>query len=264
MVLLGINLVGVGLFGLIESVGGIIKITLVLGTGMLMYVLSSQKHDKEQNPIYDGFEVNPNVAANPAAAVCWSIPVIAFSFIGHETVAVTAFEARTSRSLRLPSQSVAYFIFVLYIFTAVGEFLMVKWTDPHLPLKVHGREAENGTAVGYPRTTNLAVLAAAEAGLKTMPGFLNGCYIFSVLSASNSALYVASRTLYGLTRDLPRRYFVTRNLGKLSAVVRKTGVPAMALFVSVISFFWLPFLHLKQSYSISTVMKRLRLGERKD
>jgi amino acid transporter len=99
----------------------------------------------------------------------------------------------------------------------------------------------------------MTVTATWVAGYHNLAGFLNGCLIFSVLSSSNTALYIASRTLYGMTREIPRTNFLGRQLNNLSIVVPKTGVPAAALLVSAVSFFWLPFVQLKGGYAVQDV-----------
>lgn len=185
--------------------------------------------------------------------MCYAIPLVAYSFLGIEIVAVTAFEAQYSTSLKYPSRIIAYAVFFLYLLCTIGETLTVRWTDGHLPLIYGGGKNSNGTMDGPPNSTSLIVNAAWEAGHKSLAGFLNGCLIFSVLSASNTSLYVSSRTLYGLTRDIPDTNWFGRRLNKLSLVVRKTGVPAAALLFSAVSFFWLPFLQLKAGYAIGDV-----------
>ena len=40
------------------------------------------------------------------------------------------------------------------------------------------------------------VLAALKAEIAVLPGFLIGCIIFTILGSANTALYVASRTLF--------------------------------------------------------------------
>jgi amino acid transporter len=45
-VLVAINLVGVGTFGWIEAIGGILKIMLVLGTTIVLYVIAAQRTSK--------------------------------------------------------------------------------------------------------------------------------------------------------------------------------------------------------------------------
>ena len=50
-----------------------------------------------------------------------------------EMVAITAFEARDLRSLRRPSQIIAYFVAGIYLFLVIGEMLNVSWTNQALP-----------------------------------------------------------------------------------------------------------------------------------
>jgi yeast amino acid transporter len=186
-------------------------------------------------------------------AYSFSLPLVAYSFLGIEIIAVTAFEAKYSSSLKWPSRIIAYAVFVLYFLCTIGEALTVDWRSNHLPLVYGGHGGNSTTALGPPNSNSLAVNAAWAAGHHKLAGFLNGCLIFSVLSASNTSLYVSSRTLYGMAREIPDTNWVGRRLGSLSAVFRETGVPAAALFFSAVSFFWLPFLQLKAGYAIPEV-----------
>ena len=99
----------------------------------------------------------------------------------------------------------------------------------------------------------MVIIAIWSAGYRKLAGFINGCLIFSVLSSSNTSLYVSSRTLYGLVREMPGTNWINMKLKVLSLVERHTAVPTVALFVSAVSFFWLPFLQLKGGYSIQNV-----------
>lgn len=111
----------------------------------------------------------------------------------------------------------------------------------------------NAKILTPPNSTNLAVNAVWAAGHHVLAGVINGFLIFSVLSASNTSLYVSSRTLYGLAREIPDTTWIGKKMSGLSFVVRQTGVPAMALLFSAVSFFWLPFLQLKAGYAIQDV-----------
>jgi len=191
----------------------------------------------------------------------YSLPLVAYSFLGIEIIAVAAFEAKKSSYLRWPSRVIAYVIFLLYFLCTIGETLTVGWRSKHLPMIYEGLANSTTTASGPttpPNSTSLAVTAAWAAGYHNLAGFLNGCLIFSVLSASNTSLYVSSRTLYGLTREIPDTNWLGRKLHNLSFVVRQTGVPATALLFSAISFFWLPFLQLKAGYAIQDVSSNNR------
>ena len=176
-------------------------------------------------------------------------------------IAVSAFEARDLRSLRVPSQIIAYFIIFIYLLLAIGEFLNVEWVDSALPPIYGGINEDSVKTVGIPsRSKAVFVIAAVQAGYKNIPGLLNGFMIFSALSASNSSLYIASRSLYGMTRTInPWKWFSFMKV--LGSVWHKTGVPMWALFVSFIAFLWLPFLQLKRGYAIADVSYHARLWE---
>lgn len=181
--------------------------------------------------------------------------MVAFGFLGIETVAVTAFEARTSRSLRLPSQSIAYVTLLLYFLCLLGQCLNVPWTDPHLP-PIYGGIGDGATDtkdLKNPASGSLTILALWSWDKKHLAGFLNGAMIFSVLPASNTALYVASRTLYGVARDVSRSNLLGRCINDLSVVVPKTGVLARALIVSAMALIWLPLISLKGGLAVQYV-----------
>jgi amino acid transporter len=181
--------------------------------------------------------------------------MLAFGFIGIEAVAVTAFEARSSKSLRLPSQCIAYVTLLLYFLCLLGQLLNVSWTSDHLPLIYGGigngfkdtKDLEN------PASSSLTIIALWAWGKKSLAGFLNGAMIFSVLSASNTSIYIASRTLYGMARDVPTSNWIGRRIHSLSYVEPKTGVPARALVFSALSFIWLPFVSLQGGYAVQYV-----------
>ena len=168
---------------------------------------------------------------------------------------MTAYEARDLRSVRIPSQVVAYFILALYLFCAIGEFLNVEWRNLALPSKYINPNtdsmdaAKDDTQIGVGA---IIVVAAFQAGHKRVAGVLNGCLIFSALSAANSSLYVASRILYGMTRDIHQRsrFAIFRGFG---SVWNKTGVPMRALWISFFGFVWLPFLRLRGGIAIEDV-----------
>lgn len=183
------------------------------------------------------------------------VPIIVYGFLGMETMTVTAYEARDLRSIRIPSQVIAYVVLALYLFGAIGEFLNVEWTDLNLPLRYINPNIDSEDAGEHSARIGagaIIVVAAFETGHKKMAGLLNGCIIFSALSTANSSLYIASRVLYGMTRSiLPRSpWAIFRGLG---SVWNKTGVPIRALWASFLFFIWLPFLRLKGGAAVNDV-----------
>ncbi|KAF2132837.1 hypothetical protein P153DRAFT_309538 [Dothidotthia symphoricarpi CBS 119687] len=260
-----INLVGVDTFGWIEAFGGILKIALVLAVTIILYVIAGQEGNwSSQGPINDGFQYNPAFTSNKYRAICYVIPMVAFGFLGIEAVAVTAFEARDSKSLRLPSQSIAYTTLVLYFLCLLGQCLNVSWTSDRLPLIYSGigdgDGVTNATTLQWPLSSSLTIIALWDWGKKGLAGFINGAMIFSVLSASNTSLYVASRTLYGLAREVPTTTWLGKLLHGFAVVVPKTGVPAGALFFSAIAFIWLPFMHLQAGYAVQYLVEIIQIS----
>ena len=190
--------------------------------------------------------------------ISYVVPIIAYAFVGLESVSVTAFEARDLRSLRVASRTLSYFVIAIYLFCVIGEFLNVEWSDSALP-EIYGGINEASIKKGQPVHNSRAVIviAAFRAGYTRSAGFLNGCMIFSALSASNTALYIASRTLYGMTRKIsPWRWL--RVLKFLGSIWPKTGVPMWALFFSFLAFYWLPFVQLHGGYAIADVSGNLQ------
>jgi amino acid transporter len=206
------------------------------------------------------------------------IPLATFSFIGVELIAMTAFEARDRTQLRYPMKTIAYFIGIVYFVSVCGFVLDVKWCDLRLPdildQSVNRTQTCTGNMAVFQRSIQLSprenditgkyqkehpssaviLIALLETGAVTWPRFVNVSLIFCVLSAANTALYVSSRTLFGLTRTIdPSRSRLHRILAKFGTTHDKTQVPAWALLASVLSFCWLPFIHLSKGHSIYEV-----------
>jgi len=186
------------------------------------------------------------------SSLSYAIPVVAFSFYGVESIAVTAYEAQFSTSLKFPSRIIAYAVFIFYLMCTIGEALTARYNAPFLP-PIFGVSGINSTTP--PRSSNWVVNVALASGYGNIAGFLNGCFIFSVLSTSNTALYVSSRTLYGIVNEVPSTSPLGGIMRRLSIVVRQTGVPAWALLFSTLSFIWLPFLQLKSGYALEELVE---------
>lgn len=196
---------------------------------------------------------------------------MAFGFIGIETIAVTAFEAAPD-ALKRPSRYITYFTALMYLLCMLSQCFNIQWTDEHLP-RVYGGigedEYSNLELCNYydyyfckratqdpvdPSSRVLPVIAMFNWERKDFAGLLNGAIIFSVLSASNTTLYVASRTLYGMALRLESENRLAQFLHKhLSTVDQRTKVPVLALILSWASFFWIPFMSLKRDYTVQYV-----------
>lgn len=287
-------------YGIIETVFGALKFILTFGVCILMYDISAKNEVKNEEAgklqlaMENDSRANIRSAINagsqakrpyakttahsqwyaealilvlalfvPADEVCsYVIPIIGYSFIGIEIVAVTAYEAYRPESLRRSSQCIAYVVFFLYLICAIADCLNVNWDNIALPpVHIGPGDSVNPSTSGGPRSSSVLIIATEAAGKFSLAGFLNACFTFSVLSAANTSLYASSRTLYGLARVAGDKYSnpVSRKFNKLSVVEPKTGVPIAAVIVSVLSFFWLPFLHLlKNEFAEAEVSVTLR------
>ena len=223
----------------------------------------------------DGIRNNHNVADSRFAAVWYAhlttfsiftkatyevgsiaIPLATFAYLGVELVTMTAFEAKDSENLKFPAKSIAWVVTVIYLLTTLVFMLNVPWTDPSLPEffnqglvglsegPASSKSTEHTGSTQVLRSNSAPVLATIKAGLKVLPGFITGCFIYSTLSTANTGLYVASRALFGLTREIRMERdsgWIIRAIARLSTVESKTRSPWWALLLSVLVLCWLPF-----------------------
>lgn len=187
------------------------------------------------------------------------LPIMAFGYVGIETITVTAFETATpEKDLKWPSKYTVYFAVMIYLLCMFSQCLNVSWTDAHLPtvydkMNTIFKRAENSNDPEDPSSHVLAVIAIFKWGQKGLAGALNGGIIFSILSASNSSLYVASRTLYGMTLHVTGETTLKRFVRTFSKVDQERKVPLQALLLSFAMFFWVPFMSLKKEYKFQYV-----------
>jgi len=169
----------------------------------------------------------------------YGIPYVAYSYIGVESSIVAAFESRDAKAIAVPSRLVHWFIFILYFMCTLGIALTVPWDDANLlaPLKDLSNPKSNSPTI-------IAIAKDSRLSDTPLPGFVNGCLIMSIVSSAAASLYLAGRTLYGLAYSFPTResWWLTRTLKGLGSVWKETMVPAKALVITVIAFFWLPWL----------------------
>jgi yeast amino acid transporter len=254
-----INAFPVVVFGWIEFFGGIAKLSLVLGTIILMFVINGGVNPDGikigTRYFIDGVTHNSEVAGAPFQAVFEAIPLATFAYIGVELLTTTAFEALDPDELRLPAANVGWVSTVLYTL-ATGCFVAnISWQDQNLPqlfqqaLTVITDPAAASTLTKFqppaPETHAAPLIALYRVGYRFLPSFLNGCFIYSGLSCANTALYVASRQLYGMTRTITVDYdssVIRRGLAWMSSVHYKTKAPWPAIAISGLLLCWLPFI----------------------
>ncbi|KAK5065422.1 hypothetical protein LTR84_001260 [Exophiala bonariae] len=183
-----------------------------------------------------------------------AIPKVTFAYIGVELLTTTAYEARNSSQLKLTAMTIAPQICLLYVAIVVTFVVNVAWNDPSLP-KVFGQapaaKETDITARDAPHhnTSALPIVALVETGSDTLASVLSGILMYSGLSAANTGLYVASRTVYGLSRniDVNRDANIFRRfMHRLSDVLPWTGAPLWGVIIPVVVLYWLPFIHIEE------------------
>lgn len=167
----------------------------------------------------------------------WSTTVQAtFAFLGTELVGVCVGEAENPRrNVPRAIRRTFWRILIFYIGLVFLLGLIVPYNDKDLL----GANKRSNSAAASP-----FLVAIKLSGIRILPDILNGAILLFVLSAANSDLYIASRTLYNLAAD-----------GKAPALFARTtksGLPVYSLGVS--SLFTL-LAYLNVSSSSQTVFK---------
>ncbi|KAJ7141206.1 amino acid permease/ SLC12A domain-containing protein [Mycena epipterygia] len=212
VVVIGINLCGVGIYGEAEFIFASIKVITIVGLIVLGIVL-----DLGGGPDHDrlGFRYwknpGPFVQYNGIEGVkgqflgWWAvITQAAFSYVGTEIVAIAAGEAKNPRR-NLPKAIKRVYIRLLlfYIGGVILIGLLVPSNDPDLNLG-------SLTTASSP-----FVIAIKRSGIKSLPSIINACFLTSAWSAGSSDLYTSSRALYGLAAagNAPRIFLKTLSNG---------------------------------------------------
>lgn len=250
LVLLSLNCLGVKWYGNVEAFCGVLKIILVVGSFLAMCVINKLDTQNAIPPqstgratfINAGFQHDPAVSAHPIIAIFVAMPIATYAYIGVEIVAVTAVEAKEpKKSLRLSARNIAWITGLFYFACVIIFYFNVYWKDPRLP----GYHLRDGLASGSNSSTALIIIAAENAKVEALPSVLTTFLIIAVLSAANTALYVASRTLWGVACDFDSNLIDSQNplkrwFSKLSTTTPRK-VPGWALFASCL-FIWIPIL----------------------
>lgn len=136
-----------------------------------------------------------------------------FSFIGVETVVVTAAETiNPHKSIPKAMNRVTYRIFFFYVLGALLIGIIVPSDDPALL-------GGGGNANSSP-----FVIAIKNSGITVLPSIINACILTSAWSAGNSHCYIGARMITAMAVD--------RQLPQFFSKVNRWGVPYYAVITS--------------------------------
>ncbi|PVV04455.1 hypothetical protein BB560_001047 [Smittium megazygosporum] len=157
-----------------------------------------------------------------------------FSFQGAEIVGITAGESKDpSRSVPRAIRTIFWRILLFYVLTVFLIGLIVPYDDPNL--------LKSGAAnIAY----SPLVIVLRIGGIKPAADLMNAVILTSVISASNSGLYLTSRSLYSLS--------VEGKGPKILGKVNKNGIPVYSLLccaLVIMGFFLISLIGNQTIYS---------------
>ncbi|AOA65327.1 Dicarboxylic amino acid permease [Komagataella phaffii CBS 7435] len=220
-----INLFGVKFFGELEFWLSSLKVITVLGLIIMLFVFmlgGGPDHERLgfrywTNP--GAFAPWKGIASIPKAkfiAFVSSFVYAVFAYSGTELVGVVVAEAsRPRRNVPRAIKLTFYRICVFYILSVLLLGCCVAYNDAELV----AARAKSTSSSASP-----FVVAINAQGISGLPHLMNACILIFVFSACNSDLYIATRTLYGLS--------VQRKAPKILSRTNKTGVPYLSLAVA--------------------------------
>ncbi|EXK25062.1 hypothetical protein FOMG_18250 [Fusarium oxysporum f. sp. melonis 26406] len=263
-ILIGINKLEIGLYGLFEAITGAIKLTFLII--ILIFLILNWK----DSPEYDS-----QAASEYAGALFMCFSIAIFAYTGVEIIAASAIEAKWQTSSTTSQQTQEAYatgmplttntikftagkvpIFVALVYTLSGVIVSLGLHQGHKDLyKLSWIKYEDR---GTPMSPFIIVAKASK-----IPGLdhvFNAFILFTALTCANTNLYVASRTLYGMAKNVHDKNIFLN----FFASFKQTDdhfVPFRAVVVSAVLFIWLPFLQIPDdfgdSFSLAAVVEIL-------
>ncbi|KAF2264656.1 hypothetical protein CC78DRAFT_580174 [Lojkania enalia] len=148
-----------------------------------------------------------------------SLSIAAFAYVGVEITTAAALEARVPTE-RTPSQCSA--IGNTVKFSAV----FTSFDDPNLP-RISWQETTEDNESKNRSTALVFIIIAEYSGIPRLADTLNALLMFTVLICANTNLYVASRTLFSLIRNIdggPGQPWYTRFFAILGRTKARGGL----------------------------------------
>ncbi|KIS68121.1 putative amino acid transmembrane transporter [Mycosarcoma maydis] len=235
VLIIALNFGGPKWFGEVEFWLSLVKIITMTGLILLLLIIDlggSPTGDRIGfRNFQDGlaFRSYPGTSGSKGMFLgFWSTMVTAlFAYTGTELVGVTVGEAANPRKT-VPS-AIKKTFFRIAFFYVIGALLVGMVVPSNAP------ELLSANKKGTSAAASPFVVAIIRARIRVLPHVINAAILVFCISAANSDLYIAARTLYGLALD-----------GKAPKVFRrvdKRGVPYVALSVSSL-FCGLAFINL--------------------
>ncbi|KAF7543276.1 hypothetical protein G7Z17_g10869 [Cylindrodendrum hubeiense] len=255
---IAINMFRVETFGWIEVATGATKLLflLIILLSLVTINLKDNLHDKHWKA---ATQFDEKATRHWVFALFMSTSIATFAYVGVEVVAASALEARWSNSQRpAPAGEEVPFIrrtvkfsAVFFSLLAVGAYTLsglltsldIPWDDCRLPRLSWVEAPHCDNAIN---STSAFVIIADESKIQNLDDVFNAFLVFTAVTCGSATLFVASRSLFGLTARLDggstQPWYI-----RILALFGKTNrhkVPVRAVILSAGAFFWLPPLQL--------------------
>ncbi|OTA80435.1 hypothetical protein M434DRAFT_401762 [Hypoxylon sp. CO27-5] len=220
--ILSINYFGIRFFGEFEFWLSSFKVVVIVGVIFLSLIIAAGGADHDPRGFRywnDPGAFAPYISTGSWGEFLgfWSTMVTAtFAYLGTELVGVTVGEAQNPRKTIPRAIKLTFYRIVFFYVISI---LLIGMCVPYNSEELAFANNSSGNANASP-----FVVAIKLAKIPALDHILNACILLFVFSAANSDLYIASRTLYGLSSD-----------GAAPSIFRRTnhnGVPLYSLFTS--------------------------------
>ncbi|KAH3677605.1 hypothetical protein WICMUC_001708 [Wickerhamomyces mucosus] len=236
-----INVFGVKVFGEFEFWLSCLKVLIVIGLIILLFVImlgGGPTHDRLGFRYWNdpgAFKPFTGIADPSKGKFVSFVNVLVtavFAYSGTELVGITVAEAENPRrNVPKAIKLTFYRILIFYIVSVLLLGMCVPYNDPLLISASKAKTSANASPF---------VVAIKNAQIGKLDHLINACILIFIISAANSDLYIASRTLYGLACN--------GNAPKIFAKTNRFGIPYIALSTCV-AFCGLAFMSVSQSSS---------------
>ncbi|TPX34247.1 hypothetical protein SmJEL517_g03064 [Synchytrium microbalum] len=220
VILTAINMVGVRGFGELEywlSLIKVIAIVIFIIIGISAVCGAFPSVGKLGFTYWISTDHHPHwtPSSNGLAGIAYAFPTAFYSFGGTELVGITAGEAADPReTVPKAIRGTFWRIILFYVMAIVLVGLLIPQDDPGL--------VDSAGDI----TTAPFVLAYEKIGIAGAANVMNAVSLIALLSAANSSIYAASRTLMGMAES--------GLAPKICGLVDKRGVPWVSLAISVL------------------------------
>ncbi|OQE39860.1 hypothetical protein PENCOP_c006G04402 [Penicillium coprophilum] len=271
LVLVCINTVRIEIYGWLEVATGSIKV-IFLGVIIVILIAINRGAGPGTDPLGVKYWASPvdfdKQAANDwGAALLMGISIATFAYTGVEVIAASALEAKwphredeqsttsenflrshnahIGKSFKFPAIFIPVLAMVGYTVSGLLATLNIERQSCDLP-RLSWLPPDTEAVCGEPSNKAAFVAIAANSNIPHLADVFNGFLVFTCLSCAGTNLYIASRTLFGITSRLDggegQRWYL-----RVFAWFGKTDrrqVPRRAMIFSAVAFWWVPFLQL--------------------